>query len=990
MRPLGFGTTALAAMLLSALPAEGQVITGRISDAHNGRAIAAVRVSLSGSSLGALSEGNGKYRIQNVPAGTHTASVQRLGYRPASQVVEVAQGQAVELDFELESQGLSLDAVVVTGTAGGSRARAVGHLVERVDVPDLLSEAAVSTVEDVLTGRIPGVMMIGSPNSAGDGAQIRIRGSASMSLLGDPIFYVDGVRMISDRGFVQRYSATSRLNDIDLRDIESIEVIKGPAAATLYGTEASNGVIQIVTKRGEVGAPVFDFTAETGTMWLPERYITNGWIPDPALCPSIPCASVDQLVKVNLIEINKERGFSDVFTHGLTQRYNASVRGGTELLRYSASLSRSDQDGVVDWNWDERSSVRASIQVNATETFSFTLNGAYSESERGPPQNFWGANFAWGGQPNTIFNDHPNRGFRTPPEALDPSVHSEIFTTKRTTWSLELNHEATNWLSYRLVAGIDEIDERFDGLDISGTFFVPDAREEEMEVRKRQLPVATLDFSGTASFRFGDGSLGSASSYGVQYYHRRDLSSQVTSETLTASAPSTVGATITTADRLLWENTTLGAYIQQEFDWENRIFLTGAIRRDDNSAFGAKFDNAFYPKVMTTWVVHEEDFWNIDWVSQLRLRGAWGASGQQPDVFAASRLSTRGTDTNRRPILTPSSIGNPDLGPERSEELELGFDAELWDGKVSANFTWFSRSTKDAILARIDASSVGMGGVRPVNIGEVKAWGAETSLRVRALDREPVQWDMAIAFTTLGNRIVEMGETERVPIGRSRAHYQGFPIAAVAERRILSAEFVNGVNGQITNILCDGGTGRKGLELGGAPVPCDNAPLLVWGPSEPSWLVNLTSTWTLFDDWRLTANIDAQGGHWMSSDYLAARHTNFHTSRLTHLQDNAVGQAYRQETRNGLAYHRAGFAKLRELTLAYTLPDAVTDRIGATRANVTLGVRNLARLWLAQKFVERERITDPEMSRPDNQFAGESGGDWPPLSFWSLRMNITF
>ena len=180
-------------MLLSALTAEGQTINGRISDAHNGRAIAAVQVTLSGLNLGALSEGNGNYRLQNVPAGTYTASVQRLGYRPASQVVEVAQGQAVELDFELEAQALSLDAVVVTGTAGGSQVRAVGHLVERVGVPDLLSEAAVSTVEDVLTGRIPGVMMIGTPNSAGDGAQIRIRGSASMGLQGDPIFYVDGV-----------------------------------------------------------------------------------------------------------------------------------------------------------------------------------------------------------------------------------------------------------------------------------------------------------------------------------------------------------------------------------------------------------------------------------------------------------------------------------------------------------------------------------------------------------------------------------------------------------------------------------------------------------------------------------------------------------------------------------------------------------------------------------------------------------------------------
>jgi len=977
----------LVATLLLVSTAEGQTISGRISDARNGRAIAAVQVSLSGLNLGALSEGNGSYRIQNVPAGTYTASVQQPGYRPTSQVVELAQGQTAELDFELESQILSLDVLVATGTVGDSQMHAVGHLVERVLVPDLLSQAAVSTVEDVLTGRIPGVMMIGAPNSAGDGAQIRIRGNASMALLGDPIFYVDGVRMISDRSSVTRYSAASRLNDIDLRDIERIEVIKGPAATTLYGTEASNGVIQIVTKRGQVGAPVFDVTAETGTMWLPEHYITEGWIPDPALCLSVPCASVDQLVNTNLVEINKERGFGDVFTHGLTQRYNLSVRGGTELLRYSASVSRSDQDGVVDWNWDERSSVRASIQVNATETLSFTLNGAYSESERGPPQNFWATNFASGGQLNTIFNNHPNRGFSAPPEEFDPSVHNEIFKSKRSTWSLALKHEATDWLSYRLVAGVDQIDERFDELDISVSTA---ERRDRMEVRKGKLLLATFDFSATASFRFNDGLLGSASSYGFQSSDREDLSSRVTRETFTASGLPTGGPTATIKNKFFLEDNTVGAYIQQAFDWENRIFLAGAIRRDDNRTFGTEFGKALYPKVMATWVVHEEDFWNINWMSQLRLRGAWGASGQQPDLLAASRLSASATGNDQSPTLTPPSFANPDLGPERGEELELGFDGELWDERFSASFTWFNRSTKDAILGKIDAPSLGTNAIELLNIAEVKAWGTETSLNVRALDREPVQWDMAIAFTTLGNKIVDMGNIGAIQVGRSRTHREGFPIAAVSNPRITSAEFVNGVNGPVTNIMCDSGAGKKGLEFGGAPVPCDTAPRLVWGRSEPSWLVNLTSTWTLFDDWRLTANIDAQGGHWMSSDYLGARHTSRRNSQLSHLQDDAVGQAYRQGARNGLAFHEAGFAKLRELSLAYTLPDGLTGRIGATRANLTIGVRNAARLWLAESFVERERITDPEMSRPDNDFAGESGGDWPPLSFWSLRLNITF
>ena len=261
--------------------AEAQVITGNVTDAQNGVAVPAAQVFIAELNLGSLSEGNGSYTIENVPAGTHTVSVQRLGFRLTEQTVTVAGGQTVQLDFQLETEALSLDAVVVTGTAGGSQVRAIGNLVERVGVPDLAVEAPVQTVEDVLTGRIPGVMLLGQPNSAGDGAQIRIRGNSSIGIPGDPIVYIDGVRMVSDRGFVQRYSAASRLNDINPADIESIEVIKGPAAATLYGTEAANGVIQIITKRGEVGAPVFDFTAETGAMYLPDYMITRGGSPIP-------------------------------------------------------------------------------------------------------------------------------------------------------------------------------------------------------------------------------------------------------------------------------------------------------------------------------------------------------------------------------------------------------------------------------------------------------------------------------------------------------------------------------------------------------------------------------------------------------------------------------------------------------------------------------------------------------------------------------------
>ena len=1049
---------ALTAAILIAAPGlsaqQGGTVTGRISDSQTGLPIGAVQVFIPNLDLGGLTQQNGRYLLQNIPAGTHELNLARIGYRTMAQQVTVGAGQVFEQNFAMVEEALALDEIVVTGTAGGSQVRAIGNVVTRMALPELLVTAPVNTTEDVLSGRIPGVQMIGTPNSAGDGGQLLIRGAASIGLPGDPIVYIDGVRMNSERSNASggssdggaaagRYSTSSRLNDIDPRDIESIEVIKGPAAATLYGTEAANGVIQIITKKGQAGDAVFDFTIETGQMWMPARSITEGWIPnqDPALgpvCAAVPCASEAELVNTNLVKINRERGFPEWLTKGLIQKYNASVRGGTELMRYSASLSRSDQNGAVDWNFDERTGVRANFQVNASEKFSFQLNGAYNEGKRGPPQGFWGGNFAWGGRLNTIFDNastgmpHRDRGFQTPPEAYslknsmcDPSFdntgvgiytgdpaggdlfcHREVNNTQRSTWSLQMNLEATDWLSHRLTLGIDQITETFEELDTKQgtnfTYFGRDGREGQKDISVVDLPVTTMDFSGTARFRFMDDQLGTATSYGLQYYHTERHRSTARGELFSVVSLSTVSAAATrTGTEFFVENTTVGLYIQEQFDWENRLFLTLAVRGDDNSAFGQNFDAAIYPKVSGSWVVNEEDFWNVDMVDQLRLRGAWGQAGQQPDAFASSRLYAPATGVGAQPTLRPSSFGNADLGPETGEELELGFDASLWEGRVAVEFTYFDRKTKDALVGRTVPPSLWpgragdfAGAIQLVNIGEVHTWGTETALSVAALQQQNLRLDFALAYTTLGNKITDMGGVTRIQEGRGRAHNEGYSIAAINDQRIVSADFVNGVNGAVTNILCDPGVGGDGddrLDFSDNPgIDCADAPKVTWGSSQPTSLVNLTSTLTLFDNWRATANIDGQFGHWMHSDYLGARHTSYPTARAIYLQDNAIFQAYRSITRNGLAFHEGGFVKLREISLSYAFPDDLAARIGADRGSLSFGVRNVGRIWIQQEFVGGERVTDPEMSRPNYDFQGESGGDWPPLSQWTMRLNLTF
>jgi len=290
------------------------------------------------------------------------------------------------------------------------------------------------------------------------------------------------------------------------------------------------------------------------------------------------------------------------------------------------------------------------------------------------------------------------------------------------------------------------------------------------------------------------------------------------------------------------------------------------------------------------------------------------------------------------------------------------------------------------------------GGIQYVNIGEIKGWGTETTISAQIIPEGRIRADLDISFTTQGNEITDMGGIPRIQEGRARAHVEGFSIAAANDIRILSADFVDPVagRGKVTNVMCDGGAGKNGLEFGGAPVPCDVAPQLNWGPTDPTRILNVTPTLTIFDDWRLSANIDAQWGHYVAADYATARYTSHPSSKLVWLQDDALGMAMIDYTRNQMGYHKAGFAKLRELSLSYTVPGDLASRIGASAANIRLGVRNAHRFWLQQgnagdsRLKYYEPISDPEVGRSEFIFGGEDGAGWPPIPQWTIRLGVTF
>lgn len=352
MRRAFVGTTAhaVATLLLlgaSALPLAAQqtgTIAGQVLASNTQRPLAGAQVSILGTGLGGLTNDVGRYVLANVPAGEVTVQVQMIGYAQAERVITVESGQSVAVDFELDTNVLALEQLVVTGAGVVTEKKRLGQTVASVDA-EAFGDAPVNNITNVLQGRIPG--LVASPlGETGAGAPIRIRGSVSLTQRNGPLIYVDGVRIGNEReGFAS--ITTSRLDDLNPDNIARIEVLKGAAAATLYGTEGSAGVIQIFTKRGMAGEPQWDFEvtqqfARTDASRIPANVVYDS--ESDALLSNAPA--------------------EDFLRTGHRQQYNLSVRGGSDGATYFASGWFEDEQGTFPSNGLENWGLRANLTFN--------------------------------------------------------------------------------------------------------------------------------------------------------------------------------------------------------------------------------------------------------------------------------------------------------------------------------------------------------------------------------------------------------------------------------------------------------------------------------------------------------------------------------------------------------------------------------------------------------------------------------------------------
>jgi len=999
MKRFWFALTLIAAQETRsvALRAQEPVVAGTVVDASSRQPLDAAEVT--GGGVRAMTDAAGRFVLRGVSGSSIALQAHRIGYRPVSDTVEVGDK---DVQLALTGAAVALDAIVVTGTGGATQARAVGNDIAKIDVgKSVIAVAPIADVQQMLSARTPGVMVTPYQGNVGTGGSIRVRGTSSLVLTNEPLVYVDGIRTDNNQKagpVIRNGPQVSRINDLDPEDIESVEIVKGPAAATLYGTEASRGVIQIFTHRGVIGPPRFALSTRQGANWFMNPAGRLPWLYGQSLD-----SVASKLDSINLY-LQEEAAGRHMFRTGRNGAYDGSVSGGTESVRYYLSGSAGRDEGIVSYNWKNAFGARANINILPNPKFEIAANVGLMQNEARLAQAKEGYGLMdqviWGFPSQETSAGNLRGFFRATPEAV-ATIDSRS-RIQRAIGSVRFQHQPWHWLTQRLTLGVDAGDEASTVLfprwaDPQATCPFADSCLGEKSLTRRQVTYSTVDYSLNLASH-PSGSLSATTALGAQYYAKRIA--LVTAQGKGFPSPDVTAisaAAVTTGGEDLIVNKSVGVFMQQGLGWRNRIFLTGALRADDNSTFGENFNVILYPKVSASWVVNEERFWPLHFISTLKLRGAWGQAGQQPDVYASLRAYSPTTGPGDLGTLTPKSVGNPDIKPERGQELEAGLDGGLFQDRVSVGFTYFAQRTRDVIVPLISPPSTGFPGPQPFNLGAISNRGTETSVDARLLQGRALGWSLGLTFSTNHSLVESLGGAPSITLASIGAgtgnqfFLEGYPIAAWFARRVVSAD--RDANGRPVNILCDGGPQK-------APVACSNNattnPLVYLGPPNPTWEGALRTTITVSRNLRLYGLVDFRGGNIVNNGDLAFGSINTpRNSRAINDSSDVLLLAIDSLTRAGVTnilgqgIMKGGFAKLREVSVAYSFPHSWAARFGAEGTSVTIAARNLAILWREQRAVFGQIPVDPETRWPD-ELSSFARNSMPQSAQLLVTVRVTF
>ncbi len=768
--------------------AQDGTIVGTVTDGASGRVLGSASVSVDGTGIGTLTNSRGQFVLVPVPPGEHSVTVNLVGYRSESLTVTVTAGGTHTLDFNVQVTAVQMEELVVTGTGVATERKRLGNSVATVNV-DALENKPITSFSDVLQGRSAGVVGLPGGGDTGSGGRIRIRGGASLSQTNEPIIYVDGIRI--DRGSGGSWGAgqaqTRRIDDIDPNSIERIEILKGASAATLYGTEASNGVIQIFTKKGQQGAPRWNIQTDQTAIRAPyNRFIPLADYPRNA----DDVARMQQRWGVNLqpYQVYEHRVLDEMFTTGYAQVYSMDVSGGGDLITYFASgryhnengpFGRGPEEVIKEEDTIVRRQGTLGVNVFPFDDLRIRLTGLYSESTQ---TSLAGGNNIFGVFSSALMgqlrlasptNLYGQRAFATLRENAQRQVGEDV---EHFAGSLNANWTVMDGLVVDATFGVDVTNGRnvsffpfgwnvdgFSGYYTDGNRGIGDRNHREV----------TADFKASHSMNFTD-AISSQLTVGGQGFLTQNVYSGGSAQEFPGPGLEVVSAG---ADQSVSESwlrvVNTGVYFQEQVGYEDWLFLTVGARFDANSAFGEEFETATYPKAGLSFVPTDLMDWDGGLLSSIRLRGSYGRSGQQPGAFDKFTTFTP-LPSAAGPGLQPGNLGNQALQPEVTDEYDVGVEMGLFDDRLSLDVAYWDKSTTNALVARQFPFTGGFTARQLDNIGQLDAMGVEVTLSGQVYSSSLLSLNVFANTAYLDQVVTSLGGAPPLKTGNTYPRYRNF------------------------------------------------------------------------------------------------------------------------------------------------------------------------------------------------------------------------
>ena len=909
---------------------DGATVTGRVTS-EAGAPLASASVFIDGLNIGALTREDGVYsfvvpaaRVQNQAA---TLTARLLGYKAATVPITIS-ARTITQDFRLAPNPLRLGEVVVTGAGTVTQAEKLGNVRNAVDAEQIVKSNEANIVQ-ALAAKAPNVEVTQTSGEPGSSSYIRIRGQRTITGGAQPLFVVDGVPIDNQSFSTSNFnpidelgtgeiSGTTQMNravDLNAADIESVEILKGPAAGAIYGARAGQGVVLITTKKGRAGQTKYNWRTSLSLDDLSKKYpLQTRYGQGRFGASALPCNDINKATCFRSWGPDLRTAGGTIYDHadeaydtGVTWDNTMTVSGGTDRTTFYLSLGRLSQEGVFIGpnNEFDRTTVRLNASHRLTDRLTVSGNVAYNDTRgefigrgnnvnglqlgllRTPPDfnNFpyldptTGLHRSFRLQNPGPLSGSESRGFDNPIFVLNVPANSakvgRVFGNVNTEWL------PTNWLKVNYTLGGDySNDERLEGAPQASSDVSAGGRVTEGTITNFELD---HNLAGTATWTLSPAIAGTLTlGQNLSISNNRQLS--VVGRTLVAPQPYKLSNTVNRDLPIDIENNIHreSYFGQLTVDLFDQLYLTAAVRNDGSSTFGEQDQRNWFPKGSLAWT-----FTNYlgeqPWVTFGKLRVAYGEAGTEPQPYFTSDIFNSGsvllTPISQGTGLSPSQGGRGGLYswivkaadrllPERTKEFETGFDLGLYRDRADVSFTFYNAITSDVILLTPLATSTGYF-TQPQNSAEFRNRGYEVALNLRPITTENFGWDVGLQWARNQSLVTQLDAATFIPIDGTNTltpyevAMEGAPVGVFYDfgwvRCGLSPNGMSAaVNGVDLATVCAGqAEGTLYIAANGFPVADPNQRVL--GDPNPDWTGSVR-TGLRYGKWQVSGLLDIRQG----------------------------------------------------------------------------------------------------------------------------------